>query len=213
MDCRGRLHQDDRFRIFYLLLDMLSFEEFFAKKKIDLTALKADRPELYEEFSAHYGQMGEKSFDHTKKYWFNKLRMDYKLSTPLAVTPPKKEPEPVATDAKTVDTATAVKPSGFKPRFKTGIAQAKKQEEEEVVETKPVVQPVAKPAGFKPRFKANVTKKTAVEVDKEPKDKTEGQETKEGKVGKTEGAPVNKPAGFKPRFKAGLTKNKPKDED
>src|SRR3546814_16238396 len=52
----------------------MTVEEFFQKKKIDLTTLGAERPALLDEFKKHFEAMGEKSFDHNKKYWFNKLR-------------------------------------------------------------------------------------------------------------------------------------------
>ena len=58
---------------------MLSFTEFFTKKKIDLKALQIGRPDLYQEFDRDYALMGEKSFDHSKKFWFNRLRKDYLL--------------------------------------------------------------------------------------------------------------------------------------
>lgn len=58
----------------------MTFEEFFTKKKIDLKALKAADEPLFEEFRAHYSAMGEKSFDHSKKFWFNKLRKSYHLA-------------------------------------------------------------------------------------------------------------------------------------
>ncbi|WP_039053537.1 hypothetical protein [Sphingobacterium sp. T2] len=53
---------------------MLSFEEFFIKKKIDLSALRKADEALFLEFQEHYRLMGEKSFDHSKKFWFNRLR-------------------------------------------------------------------------------------------------------------------------------------------
>lgn len=56
---------------------MITFEEFFKKKKIDLSQLRVAEPVLFAEFEQHYNQMGEKSFDHTKKYWFNPLRRKY----------------------------------------------------------------------------------------------------------------------------------------
>lgn len=40
---------------------------------------KIAEPVLFAEFSKHYFLMGEKSFDHTKKYWFNQLRRTYPL--------------------------------------------------------------------------------------------------------------------------------------
>lgn len=57
----------------------MTFEEFFAKKKIDLSALKLTEPALFEELNSHYEQMGPKSFDHSKKYWFNKLRRKFPI--------------------------------------------------------------------------------------------------------------------------------------
>lgn len=60
----------------------MTFEEFFQKKKIDLVALGTERPALLDEFRKHFEAMGEKSFDHTKKYWFNKLRRAYPLDSP-----------------------------------------------------------------------------------------------------------------------------------
>ena len=58
----------------------MTFEEFFKKKRIDLPALEKAEPALLSEFKTHFEQMGEKSFDHTKKYWFNKLRLTYHLA-------------------------------------------------------------------------------------------------------------------------------------
>ncbi|SMO59614.1 hypothetical protein SAMN06265350_104132 [Solitalea koreensis] len=57
----------------------MTFEEFFAKKKINLQALKKVQPELFDEFKTHFELMGEKSFDHSKKFWFNKLRREFLL--------------------------------------------------------------------------------------------------------------------------------------
>lgn len=53
----------------------MTFEEFFLKKKIDLDSFKQGKPDVFAEFVAHYEVMSEKSFDHTKKYWFNNLRI------------------------------------------------------------------------------------------------------------------------------------------
>jgi len=56
------------------------FEEFFKKKRINLEALQKVEGSLYAEFKEHFDQMGEKSFDHTKKYWFNTLRHRFPIS-------------------------------------------------------------------------------------------------------------------------------------
>jgi len=64
----------------------MTFEEFMAKKKIDLFQFKTAEPAMFSEFESHYNQMGPKSFDHSKKFLFNKIRRAYHL---------KEEPKPV----------------------------------------------------------------------------------------------------------------------
>mgnify|MGYP001410721695 CR=1 FL=1 len=73
----------------------MTFEEFLIKKKIDAIQLKAKEQAFFSEFESHFLQMGEKSFDHSKKFWFNKLRRAYHL---------KEEPKPVKEEVKTVET-------------------------------------------------------------------------------------------------------------
>lgn len=215
---------------------MLSFEEFFHKKKIDLTALQAGEPALYAEFSRHYAAMGEKSFDHSKKFWFNKLRKTYLLAAgepapvpekPLAISDASLEPVSDVVPAEPAKTS--VKPAGFKPRFKAGAAKASSTEQakpeetisvenketpapEEKSATEESAAPVTKPAGFKPRFKAGATKTIATEQAK-PEETTSVENKEEPTPAPEEkpatedsAAPVSKPAGFKPRFKAGVTK-------
>ncbi|PRD48929.1 hypothetical protein [Sphingobacterium haloxyli] len=187
----------------------MTFEDFFAKKKIDLSQLRGDNGPLYEEFRQHYAQMGEKSFDHTKKFWFNKLRKQYALTEEVE-TAVKDESvaveilEELSPRSKEAETPSS-KPAGFKPRFKAGATKAaepEKPKEEHKPETSET--PTSKPAGFKPRFKAGATKAAEPEKPKE-EHKPETSET-----------PTSKPAGFKPRFKAGATKaaepEKPKEE-
>lgn len=162
---------------------MLSFEEFFHKKKIDLTALQASEPALYAEFSKHYAAMGEKSFDHTKKFWFNKLRKTYLISAG--------EPAPI-------------------PEKMLATSDVPVQP---VSEVEPVALPntIAKPAGFKPRFKAAATKTVSPDQTK-PAETISAENTAEPTSAATKptteesAAPISKPAGFKPRFKAGATK-------
>ncbi|MFY8171272.1 MAG: hypothetical protein ACOVJ4_01390 [Sphingobacteriaceae bacterium] len=55
----------------------MTFEEFFAKKKINLDTLKSKDEVLFQELKNHFDQMGYKSFDYTKKYLFNPLRNQY----------------------------------------------------------------------------------------------------------------------------------------
>ena len=183
----------------------MTFEEFFIKKKIDLKALQAADEPLFEEFKAHYSAMGEKSFDHSKKFWFNKLRKSFHL---------KEEEIPAAKPAvkqavidKPTDTSSpeATKPTGFKPRFKGAITpavdEAKTTPKSEAPDSAKTGADSA-PAGFKPRFKAGVTKApdTAAST---PASEEATEET-------TLSAP--KPTGFKPRFKAGATKTESSEQ-
>jgi hypothetical protein len=192
---------------------MLTFEDFFRKKKIDLLALEKAEPALFSEFKTHYEQMGEKSFDHTKKFWFNKLRLSYHLA-------PEPKAEKVIIEnqlAEQTITETLEEPAppanvGFKPRFKAGMTKpAEKPEEKEETE-KPVENtepPTPAPAlGFKPKFKAGVTKSAQPAPQPKPEEPKEATENKE--------SPTPAPAmGFKPRFKAGVTKSAaaPKPEE
>ncbi len=196
------------------------FEEFFLKKKIDLAQLKDADPSLFDQFKSHYDLMGEKSFDHTKKYWFNKLRHSYPLSAEEETRLKElfkgekavEKSEAIATEVKT-ETALA-KPSGFRPKFKAPVSTEKQEEIPTSLppakvtpsETTPVENAgKVKPAGFKPRFKPGVTKTPIAESGTDKPGAENSQE--EPSVS------VAKPSGFTPRFKAGLTKNTTTEED
>ncbi len=179
----------------------MTFEEFFLKKKIDLELFRQGDPNLFDEFVSHYEVMSEKSFDHTKKYWFNNLRHIYPLSEvkeaalkqAVKAVPPGEKPEN-ETVAPTV--TTTIKAPAFKPRFKVkttepGIAETAETHSEETESVAP------KPTGFKPRFKAGASTVA----------KSEETAEKAGVKPAQDATPEtpNKPAGFKPRFKAGVT--------
>jgi hypothetical protein len=197
----------------------MTFEEFFNKKRIDLTALQAGEPGLFLEFKKHFYEMGEKSFDHTKKYWFNNLRKVYHLA-------PELKPEKVhienqlAEQTITESILDENKPTpsvGFKPRFKPGMT-GKPAEIEAPAETPaepaaeiPAVDSAVKPAGFKPRFnmkmaapKAEETSQPEVKAEEDIPDATEVLPTIE--------PAVPKPVGFKPRFNAKNIKKGPTEE-
>ena len=174
---------------------MMTFEQFFLKKKIDLIALQATKPDLLLEFKDHFAQMGEKSFDHTKKYWFNQLRLSHKLSeedelklkeelNPVKEIAPQQE---VDRDLVTEVEAPIIKSPGFKPRFKAPIATV--TNEEKVSEPSEISKPAT---GFKPRFKATATI-------------VKPEELETAKPVEEIVAEIKKPAGFKPRFKAANT--------
>ena len=182
-----------------LILTHMTFEEFFKKKRIDLAALSQAEPVLFSEFEQHFKQMGEKSFDHTKKYWFNKLRIQYHLAPEIKPEKPKAEnqlAEQTVTEELS-EMAAAPKPKvGFTPRFKAAAPAKPVEETPAPVEEKPTVTEGEKPKGFTPRFKAGVTKPA----------ESVASATSEEKA-KEAPATEDKPKiGFTPRFKAGVTK-------
>jgi hypothetical protein len=177
----------------------MDFEEFFRKKKIDLVALEQGEPALFSEFKVHFEQMGEKSFDHTKKYWFNKLRL--RFPAPIEVKVEKvvienQLAEQTITES-LVESSTPPPNIGFKPKFKAGVTKpveetAQPKEDAEQASTPPPN------VGFKPRFKAGVTKPAEEAANTEPAPEKPAENTEQ-----TTPPPS---IGFKPRFKAGVTK-------
>lgn len=149
----------------------MTFEEFFKKKKINLVTFEQGDQALFSEFRIHFEQMGEKSFDHTKKYWFNKLRLRFPAPVEIKVEKVEIEnklAEQTITNTLSEQEAASIPSVGFKPRFKAGMTKP--------VETAPdaalkpeIVKPgesapppaTSTSVGFKPRFKAGVTKAVA----------------------------------------------------
>ena len=171
----------------------MEFEEFFKKKRIDLVALKQVQSALFSEFETHFTQMGEKSFDHTKKYWFNKLRREF----PLAVEPKLEKvkidnplAEQTITESLIEQSASSPK-LGFIPKFRA--ASTPKPISETPIEEKPSEEiPAAVPTpklGFTPKFRAASPPKPVEES------------TGEKPIETTPVAPAPK-LGFTPKFKA-----------
>jgi hypothetical protein len=184
------------------------FEEFFKKKKIDLAALQAAEGLLFSEFKDHFEQMGEKSFDHTKKYWFNKLRRRFPLA-PEVKTDRVHIANPLAEQTITDSLTAPATPSpkvGFTPKFR---AAPTKPVEEKPEETKPAEVPAPaetaapKPA-FKPRFNPGMVKP-------KPAENAGAVEEKPDVNAEPVTPPAQAPAkpGFKPRFNAAMVKPKP----
>jgi hypothetical protein len=130
----------------------MTFEEFFKKKRIDLIALQGAEPALFSEFKLHYTEMGEKSFDHTKKYWFNKIRRQFPLAIEVK-TEKLKIDNPLAeqTITESLFEAKVASNLGFIPKFKAATTPqtAANQPKENTEETPATITP--KP-GFTPRF-------------------------------------------------------------
>ncbi len=198
------------------------FEEFFKKKKINLDSLQQGEPALFSEFKEHYGQMGEKSFDHTKKYWFNKLRRQFPL--PPEVKAEKLRPENQIAEQTVADTLTEPSATGKapdlsqtppaqpKPRFKPRFNQAGT-----AAGNTPVTQPVYEDTG---NALAATPATTPPETRFKPGATTAKKSADTAEAGNTEisaentdavAATATKP-GFVPRFKAGVTTKKPLEE-
>ena len=148
------------FNISYLM----TFDEFFKKKRVDLVALEKAEPALFSEFKAHYEQMGEKSFDHTKKYWFNKTRRQFPLAPEVKTEKPhiaNPLAEQTITESLTESAPASATPKvGFTPKFRAATTpkpavEDKKEESPASNESAPPLaeNAIAKPAGFVPRFK------------------------------------------------------------
>ncbi len=131
----------------------MTFEEFLVKKKIDLAQFKSAEPVLFSEFQSHYQQMGAKSFDHTKKFLFNKLRRAYHLKEEPkpAVLSQSPEENKIASQAEPLLSPT-IEATVYTPRFRAG-GTAKPAPATE----KPDASSSDKPA-YTPRFKASPSK-------------------------------------------------------
>ncbi len=160
----------------------MTFEVFLIKKKIDPVQLKNTEQALFSEFNSHFNEMGEKSFDHSKKFWFNKLRR----ANPLKEVP---KPEPI-----TISSPISISDLPVNIPVTNEI-------KEDVVDGK-ITAP--KPA-FKPRFKANII----ATIQEQPTDP--GSSTAAETVETAADTEKPKPA-YKPRFKAGIIRKDPEQE-
>ena len=178
----------------------MTFEEFFKKKRIELAAFNKGQPALSLEFKIHFEQMGEKSFDHTKKYWFNMLRREYPLpvevkTEKLKIENPLAEQTITESLIENISPAPSVK-TGFVPRFKASSINKLPVSEEK--ESEPKSQPPAvdenqvEPSGetepgYQPRFKM--------------KPKTgEAEKLSEGENKPEQKEPIPAKPAYKPRF-------------
>jgi hypothetical protein len=188
----------------------MEFEEFFRKKKINLQTFEQGEPGLFSEFKLHFGKMGEKSFDHTKKYWFNKLRLRFPATVEVKVEKEIIEnrlAEQTITES-LVESSSPPPNIGFKPKFRAGSTkpaetiEPAKEEIQKPEATSSVTDSATEPPkpaiGFKPKFKAGVTKPA------EPIPQSTELTKPEVSEEKTE--PAAPALGFKPKFRAGITK-------
>jgi hypothetical protein len=190
----------------------MTFEEFLIKKKIDPVQLQAKEQSFFSEFESHFLQMGEKSFDHSKKFWFNKLRRTYHL---------KEEIKIVETPVIVQEKLSSEPLNQEKPIYKSRFNAAKTQQTESITQETES----NSPPKYIPRFKAAVDapeQNLAAEIDKsveleekvipvyKPKFKSKIAEIEEKQSEiQGESAPdlnSNPKSAYKPRFKPGITK-------
>jgi len=196
----------------------MTFEEFLLKKKIDPVQFKYTEQALFSEFSSHFNEMGEKSFDHSKKFWFNKLRRanplkeEPKPATITVAVPASNTNLPVNTSElkeqqinKEVVEGEITNPKpAFKPRFKANISTPLQVQPTEPGTAIPseadetVTEPEKPKPAYKPRFKA------AIPVAEETKVENKEEEISEQSI-------QPKPA-YKPRFKPAMIKKDPEQE-
>jgi hypothetical protein len=161
----------------------MTFEEFLLKKKIDPVLLRNADPAWYSEFNSHYDQMGAKSFDHSKKFLFNKLRRSYHLKeAPKPVSEPVVQNKPPSAEPSSVPVFGV-----YVPRFKSGAPSGKSKSADTPESS--VGDSGNSKSVYKPRFKAPASVKP---------EKTPAEELKETKL-ESPAEDKPKPA-YKPRF-------------
>jgi hypothetical protein len=164
----------------------MTFEEFLIKKKIDPVQLKNAEQDFFNEFKSHFNEMGEKSFDHSKKFWFNKLRRANPLPEEIKVEPKIEESRNTISEQKVALSSLP----------ENGNKIVNQQEESEKPKT-----------AFKPRFKANLVSTGQQEIQENPYPSITPESTK------SEAEAMESVAGAleaKPRFKPSMMKKDPK---
>lgn len=175
----------------------MTFEEFLIKKKINPVQLQQAEQAFFDEFKSHFEQMGEKSFDHSKKFWFNKLRRAYPLAEEVKILVVEVKPVAEALEAPVTETLlpqaealeAKTKPT-FKPRFKAIIATSTTEVNQESQDSS------TKSAENKSNTNTTSSQTDAIELS------TEALEAKTTDA---------KPA-FKPRFKTSMLKKDSKTD-
>jgi len=162
----------------------MTFEEFLIKKKIDPLQLKNTEQALFSEFNSHFNEMGEKSFDHSKKFWFNKLRRAYHL-----IEVPKAEPITLSSPISIPDLS-VITPTSIESEIKKELVEG------EITTPKPA---------FKPRFKANII----ATIQEQPTDP--GSSIAAERV-ETAADPEKPKPTYKPRFKPTMIRKDPEQE-
>jgi hypothetical protein len=162
----------------------MSFEEFLIKKKIDPVQLKNAEQALFSKFNSHFNEMGEKSFDHSKKFWFNKLRRAYHL-----IEVPKAEPITLSSPISIPDLP-VITPTSIESEIKKELVEG------EITTPKPA---------FKPRFKANII----TTIQEQPTDP--GSSIAAERI-ETAADPEKPKPTYKPRFKPTMIRKDPEQE-
>jgi len=137
----------------------MDFETFIQQKRIHAQAFREQRPALWEQFQSLYQQIGPKSFDLQKKFYFNDLRALFPLPPDLIPVEPTKPAKPKLARPKLrskADTSGEAKPKLARPTMKKPATEAEE-----------AAKPTAKPKLAKPKLAKPVLKKPQEESSEE----------------------------------------------
>ena len=138
----------------------MTFDEFLQKKKIDSGLFRSTRPDEWGKYCLLFDQMGEKSFDQHKKFYFNPLRLSFPLpftSVPEIKTEKTlKQPlrKPIVSTEEVAENEEAQTPPPVKklPMKAKPVVNTQEEEKTEEIQTPPPVKklpmkakPIVKP--------------------------------------------------------------------
>ncbi len=143
----------------------MTFTEFLTQKRINSPAFQAAKPAMWAHFAELFAQMGEKSFDAQKKFYFNPLRADFPFSAAeiekieaekkAAAMAKKALSNPVISPEKEGESVKKVPPKMMKPVMKKEPVLAENEkpvispenESEPVKKVPPKMKPIMKKEG------------------------------------------------------------------
>ena len=108
-----------------------NFEIFLKKKRIDSDRFHKERPSEWEAYQKLFEQMGPKSFDHQKKFFFNPLRLSFPYQEALEAPHSerkklRKKPRLLPKQSGQADRSTISKKKGL-PKLKPKLSPSPKK--------------------------------------------------------------------------------------
>lgn len=154
----------------------MTFIEFLLQKRINSATFQAEKPEMWQHFAQLFDQMGEKSFDGQKKFYFNPLRADFPLflgeieqieAEKKAATIAKKIPTKPVIPVKAIEETTLEEPvKKMPPKMKPIIKKEAVLEENEMpISPEMESEPIKK---VPPKMKPIMKKETVLEEKEMP---------------------------------------------